>query len=813
MAFLLSALVEMKRASRSLARRPSYLAMAGGILLVGLAQTLVMFGVVNSFVLRPLPFTDAGRLVTVHLAAPDRGWERAPVGVHDFLDLRQRQRCFEQMAGLYMGTVNVTFRESPERFDGTFVTANLFATLGVAPVLGRDFVPQDNLEGAAPVVMLGHELWQSRFGGSPGLVGSTLRVNGRPATVIGIMPPSFSFPIYEQIWLPVSLDVGSVRRGEASALLVAARLGAGVTMGDAAREMEGISAELARLYPETNRGVVARVRPLVERWVNPGMRTTLYTMLAVSLLVLLIACSNVANLTLLRAASRSRELAVRAALGAGRWRLVGEIAAEAALLTALAVALAVPLSRWLGPWVLSIYRTGGQAVPFWVSVTGDWRATLFTIGVALVSAVVSGVVPAWQASARDLTVSLRSAGRGIAGNKLGPLSRLLVSLEVTVGVVVLVCAGLMVRSVVALQRLDLGVKTEKVLTGRIGLFAGTYPSEGDCARLVRELLGKLDGLPGVRAATASTALPGMAADEVWLDFEGRETAPGERPQSAVRVAVEPGYFRTFGLEPLAGRDVAPGDGPGTTAVALVSARLARRTAADGQVLGKRLRFREFVQGEKAEPWLEIVGVVPDVCQGEVEDERRASVYVPFAQHPQRFVSLALLTSGPPLALAESLRRAATAVDPDLPVYWLETLDSRLSRTRFLGNFLASFFSVFAFAGLALAAVGLYAVLAFEVTQQTAELGVRRALGASGLRVLCDVIGRHARRSGVAVAVGLLVAALFSRLLAVVLYGVEPFDPVTFAVTTAVVLGACSLAALLPSLRALRVEPATALRFE
>jgi predicted permease len=803
----------MRLASRSLVRRPGYLLVAGGILLVGLTQTLMMFGAVDSMALRPLPFAEADRLVTIDLTAPDRGWERAPVGVHDFLDLQARQESFEEMAGLYTGTVNVTHRDSPERFDGAFVTANLFGALGVAPMLGRDFVPADNLAGAAPVVMVGHELWRTRLGGSPDLVGSMLRVNGRPATVIGIMPPRFSFPVYEQVWVPVSLDAGSVRRGEATGLMVVARLGAEATESGAASEMEVVSAELARLYPETNRGVVAQVRPLIERWVDPGMRTTLYTMLAVSVLVLLIACANVANLTLLRAASRSRELAVRAALGAGRHRLVGEIAAESVVVSGLAVALAMPLARILGQWALDVYRAGGMRLPFWVTVGSDWRTSLFTGVAVLVSVLVGGIVPAWRASAGDLTSNLRSGGRGIAGNPMGRLSRWMVSAEVTLGVVVLVCAGLMVRSVVSMQRVDFGVDTRAVLTGRIGLFAGSYPLESDCARLVRELVGKLAELPGVTAATATTGLPGMGAEGVWLDVEGRETPPGERPELANRVAVEPGYFRTFGVTPAAGRDLASGDGPDAPRVAVVSAQLARRIVPDGQVVGRRLRFREFVQGEKVEPWLEIVGVAPDIHQDAVNDQPRPTVYVPFAQQPRRFVSLALRTAGPPQALAASLRRTVAALDPDLPVYWLEPLDARIAESRFLSGYLASFFSIFAGIGLVLAAVGLYAVLAYEVAQQTAEIGVRRALGAGGRRLLGEVVGRHARRFGVAVALGLAIAVVFSRFLSVVLYGIEPFDLATFAAATTVVLGACSLAGLLPSLRALRIEPATALRTE
>jgi putative ABC transport system permease protein len=804
---------ELRRTIRALVRRPGYLLVGSGILAGGLTLSLMMFDAVNGFALRPLPFPRASSLAEVYLSLPERDMERAPATAHDLAALRERQHSFEELAGFYGGTVNLSDGERPERFDGGFITANLFRTLGVAPERGRDLLDDDCRPGAPPVVLIGHDFWARRFNSAPDLIGSTLRVNGRPATVVGIMPPRFSFPVYQQLWVPVTIDLSRPRRPDDALLLLVGRLRPGATFGAAAKEIGAIAAELGRARPELDTAVAAVVRPLSQFFVDPGMRLTLAAMLGCTTLVLLIACANVANLTMLHATTRSRELAVRAALGAGRARVAASVALEALVVVTVAVAIGLPLARLLSRLAIGWYRAGGSFVPYWMETTSDWRSNLFACSVTLIGVVVAGLIPALRASGGELTATLRSGGRGIAGSSLSRMTRNMVAAEIALGVVVLTCAGLMARSVIAVNDVDVGVDTRNTLTGRIGLFAGAYPEPADCTRLVAELTERLAALPGVTAATATTGLPGMNVDLTEVEVEGLEKAAGQARPVAGRVSVEPSYFAAFGLRPLAGRLLAATDDAQAPRVAVVADRLARRITPDGQVVGRRLRSVAVAGGVAPGPWLTIVGVVPNVLQSEIDRTPRGSVYLPLAQEPSRFVSLVVRTSGDPMALADALRRTVAAADSDLPVYWLETLDARLDRGRFLASFLATLFGGFAGVGLLLAAVGLYAVLAFEVARQTPEIGVRRALGATNHRLLAAVMGRHAIRFAIAIGAGLVLSAGFAQALASVLFGVSPFDLLTFTVVGVTIALTCTLAALVPVLRALRVQPASVLRYE
>lgn len=802
---------ELRSALRSLARQPGHAVLATAILACGLGLTMYMFGAIEAYVLRPLPYHDSSHLYHVEYQRLKSPMGTLGVPMDDYLDLRDRQTSFKKLAAFRQGTVNLSGTARPERYDGVFVTSTAFDVIGATPALGRGFVASDCEPGAAPVVIIGHQVWLDRFAGDPGVIGSGTRVNSRAATIVGVMPKGFYFPVREQIWVPLTLDVTGTARGAGYRLDVIGRLWEGVSPAAARAELTTITAELASLYPETNSDLVPTVKTYAEEYVDQGTRTTLYTMFATVLLVLLVACANVANLTLVRTNGRRRELAIRSALGAGRLRLMLQVLTECLVISVAAAAVAVWLSTWGGKLTMAIIRSQENAPPTWVEISLRWPHFAFALAAALVTTVLAGALPALRASATDVNDSLRAGGRGLAGTPLGRLSRMLVVGEIGLACVVLVCAGLMVRSLVKLDARDLGADTASILTGRIGLFEGDYPDAADRSAFLTRLEARLGELPGVEAATLSTSLPGTMVNATYYTVEGRDVETGKRPPWTTYAAVSPSYLETFGIPVREGRGLTAADDARASQVVVVNSLMAKAVAEGGRAVGTRLRL-----GRPDDPdavTVTIVGIVPDVNQDEVDEPLAPTIYRPIAQAPPRFVSLALRTTGDPMAQAEALRLAVNALDPNLPIYWVRTLDEWIDQGRFYARLLASLFAIFAAIGLLLAAAGLYAVLAYEVSQRGAEIGVRRALGATNERIVKLLLERGVLQLSVGLGIGIAIAVPFARLLSGELFGVAPWDPATFAVVVATIAAVALLAAVAPARRALSVDPADTLRWE
>ncbi|MGD2114042.1 MAG: ABC transporter permease [Acidobacteriota bacterium] len=804
----------VRLSSRSLRRNPALSAVSILALTLGIGLTTTMYSIVRG-ALRDLPFEEADRLMHLERNNPSEGIDSMEVTLHDFLDWREQQSSFEALAAFYSGTANLAGTEGrPERYDGAFITANAFELLGVQAALGRTLRPEEEGAGAAAVVVLGHEVWQNRFRGDPDVVGRSVRINGEPTTVIGVMPEGFRFPVLQDLWLPLRLDPATLERGEGETLEVFGRLGDDVTLERARTEMSAIAGRLAEVYPETNEGVGAVVKPYTLEFVGEEAVGLLYTFLVGVLGVLLIACANVANLLLARSALRSREVAVRSALGAGRLRVILGVLSEALV---LAVAGAV-FGLALAAAGTEIFDRVIQATdpPYWIHFGIDLRVGLFVAGLTAAATLLSGLLPALQASGSRAGEVLKDETRGASSFRLGRLARGLVVAEIAISCGLLVVTGLMVKSVIQLRTVDYGFPIDGVFTARIGLFESEYPTPEARVRFFEGLRERLEEQPGVEAAGLTTALPVGGTGRTRFALGGEAYADGEDLPLSRRVALTPGAFEAFRVGPLSGRSFDAHDRRDGRPVALVNRPFAERFFPGEDPVGRRIRLGDRPdgeEGEEAEPWRTIVGVVPDMVLGGPQDEDREGIYIPLSQSDDRFVSLAVRTRGEPMALTPAVREAVAAFDPDLPIYWVRPMTEVADQQMWFLDIFSTLFAVFGVSGLFLAVVGLYGVMAFSVQRRTHEVGIRMAMGAGARDILRLVLGQGAFQLGVGVVLGLGLALLLGRALRIMLFRVEPWDPWIFTTIVAVLLTAGLAAALLPARRAATIDPAVALRRE
>ena len=802
---------------RLLAKSPGHTAAAVVALTLGIGLSTAMFSVVYGILLRGLPFDEPERILYLETARPSKDEPSLAVPLRDFLDWRRRQTSFEELAGYYQGTITLSGGgETPERFDGAFVSAGLLPVLRVRPILGRGFQASDEAPSAEPVVLLGWGAWRSRYGGDPGVVGRTVRINGTPGTIIGVLPQGFAFPLTERAWTNLPLDPFRGERGFRDTVEVIGRLKQGATLATARAEMAAIARALAVERPKTNEDLEARVVPLVDQYVPRPIRMMLYVMLACCLFVLLIACTNVASLLMARASRRTRELAVRSALGAQRNRLVRQLLLESLLLSLLG---AVP-GILLAGWALDLLNSALTIVnpPYWLRIALDPASLVFALGLALLAAFASGLMPALQASRPDITDVLKDEGRGGPGLILGRLSRVVVVGELTLSCLLLVFTGLMVRSVIMLRTIEFGFDEKNVLTARLPLFETSYPEEKDRVAFVDQLLARLHGHPGAGAATATTMLPGNAGATSRYAVPGRSYPRAEDQPVTWTANVSSGYFDTFRIPLRRGRDFGPQDRAGSLPTLIVNESFARAAWPGEDPLGRQVRLSdedEMREGE-AQPWRTVVGVVADteVSVGERRADRMEMIYLPLDQGCPRFVTVAIRTrQGTPEAFTESLRGAVAGLDGDMAVYRVSSLEEVLARNQFHTNLFAVLFAVFGLSALLLASVGIYGVIAFSVEQRTQEIGVRMALGARREAVLGLILGQGMRQLAVGLGLGLLLAWPAVRVLRRFLFGVQPNDPATFATVALVLALIAFVACWFPARRAAATDPLVAIRYD
>jgi putative ABC transport system permease protein len=788
---------------RAWRKQPGFAFIALLTLALGIGANTAVFSVVNAALLRPLPYAQPERLVMISESDAQQKVQSMAASGPNFVDWRSQARSFERMA-VFVGeeNFNLTGEASPERVTGATVSEDFFPTLGVTPALGRAFVSEETRPGAPPVVVLSHALWQRRYGGDRGIIGQAIRVNGENATIVGVMPPQFQYPAEAEIWLPFASALDQLNRS-LYMLKVVGRLKTGVTLAQARTELDSIAQRLAQQYPETNKGRGVYLQSLQDGVVG-DVKSALYVLLGAVLFVLLIVCANVANLLLGRAAVRQRELAIRAALGARRIRLLRQLLVESLLLAFSGGALGLLLAFW-GTNLL--FKLNPAVVPGVTSFTLDVRVLGFTLLASLLTGVLFGLAPAWQMSGTDLHAALQSNGRGSATGK-HRLSSALVVAETALALVLLVGAGLLIKSFWRLINVETGFEAENVLTVQLQLPEKDYAEQPRVAAFYDQLLQRIQTLPGVQAAGLVNTLPMIGVFMQGLTVEGAPPqTSGRQPITAFRVAT-PGYFGALDIPLLSGRAFQASDRAETAGVVIVDQMTARRHWTEGQALGKRIKL-----GGPQSPWLTVIGVVGDVRYHGLEYKIFPTVYVPHAQSPFRGMMLAVRTAAEPLALVTAVKGEVAALDRNLPVAKIQTLAQIVSGSVTQQRFNLMLLGAFAALALALAAVGIYGVIAYAVTQRTREFGIRLAVGAQTGDVLRLVIGQGIKLVFIGVLLGLGGALALTRLMKTLLFNVSATDPLTFVVIALILLGVALLACWIPARRATRVDPLVALRCE
>ena len=775
---------------------------------LGIGLTTTIFSIVNGALFKGLPFEDADRVVWVEsrdLSGDNRSLNTT---LHDFLDLREQQTAFKGLSALTIRTVNLSGEEGrPERHTGLFTSVGLFGALGVTPLMGRTFAEGEDSPGAARVILIGYDVWQDRFGGTADILGRTVLANGEQRTIVGVMPDGFRFPDNEQVWLPLVLDPSTVQRGGDRSYGLVGRLTDGVSMDEANAQVEAIAARLAQEYPETNENIGAAVRTFTDL-LGSDMNALLMTMLGAVLGVLMIASVNVANLLLARSSVRTREMAVRTALGAGRARVVVQLLTEVSV---LAVAGGI-LGFGLGYLGLAAFETFtvDEPPPFWITFEPDRRVMLFVFCVTAVSALLAGLFPAIQASKADVAETLKDQSRGSSSLRVSKVSGALVVIEVAVSCGLLIAAGLMIKSVVGLKTVDLAFATDNVFTARANLPAVEYPDAASRVLFYQELLPLLEAIPGVEAATVSDGLPASGNGTRDFEIEGRTYGVDEDFPVAREGVVTPGYFRTFEADVLQGRAFSLMDRQGSLPVVVVNETFARSFFPDGDVLGHRIRMGKR---DAAAEWLTIVGIVPDMKMEGINNRQGspAGFYVPIAQGTVgTSASVAIRTSGAPMEITADVRGAVVSIDPNLPIHSVLSMDGVIRKQTWQLGIFSGVFMALGIAALFLAAVGLYGVMSFSVTQRTQEMGVRMALGSPGAQLVGLVMRRGLIQLAVGLGLGLCIGVIAAGPLQMILFEIDARDPTVFGMVTITLAVTGLLASLIPARRVTRVDPVTAL---
>jgi putative ABC transport system permease protein len=801
---------------RMLLKAPSLSIVATIALALGIGANTAIFSVVNAVLLRPLPFANSDQLMMVWESDPTRGQVRGTASYPNFADWREQNHVFEHMATYYNNDFILTGRGESTRLQGAVVNADLFPLLGVAPAIGRGFLPTEDKPGAGGrVVLLSQALFQKRFNSDPNVVNQSIVLNGKNHTIVGVMPQAFQFPIQNEpveLWTTVAMDMEGKdpitnERG-AHYMNVIARLKPGVSKEQAQAEMTAISSRLEQQYPDKNLHKTTAVEPTLEALVG-SIRPALLILLGAVACVLLIACANVANLLLARAMMRHKEMAIRSALGASRMRVVRQLLTESLLLSLTGGTLGLLLAVW---WSDLLIALGKQNIPRALQVGLDWRVLGFTLLVSVLTGVIFGLVPALHSSKTELTESLKEGGRSSSdGARRNRIRGTLVVSELAIAVVLLVGSGLLIQSLWRLRQVSPGFESQNLLTLVVGIPEVKYPTEKQ-AQFYHDLVARIESLPGVTSASSVLPLP-LSGDLYRISFEteGRPVPTGERP-SADFFAIEEDYFKTLGVSMLKGRDFTVHDGAKDQPVIIVNQAFARKHFPNEDPVGKRIR--PGISTTVTDPVMrEIVGVVSDVRNRNLSSELRPGYFIPMSQIPFNQMAVIVRTTNDPHSLITAVQNEVHSMDPEVPVFNVKTMDEYIAATVAAPRFNTTLLVIFASVALVLTIVGLYGVMSYSVAQRTNEIGIRMALGAR----VTDVLGLVFKQGLILVligeAIGLAGAFALTRLIRGMLFGVAPNDFITFAAVAVMLAAVALLATLIPARRAARVDPLVALRYE
>ena len=798
---------DVRYAVRSLLKNRGFTAIAVACLALGIGVNSTIFSVVDGIILRPYPYPDAEHIFVVNSTNKKEGVTRGGLSYQDFKDLRDTASTIQTMSAFTSRSLTISDGTSdPERFLGSPVSWTLFHLLGTPPVEGRNFSAEDDKPGAEPVVLLGYDIWDRRYQKDRGVIGRAININGRPHTVIGVMPPKFMFPETSKLWVPISAYQETAPRDQRG-LQVFARLKPGTTVQQADADLTALATRLAATYPVENADWGVATRDL-STWMLPDdVKLVVLTMMGAVTLVLLIACSNVANLLLARATARQREMAVRAALGAGRWRIVRQLLTESVLIGLLSAPLGIGIA-YIGIKLLDASMPPDE-IPYFITWSLNARSLAYTIFIAMATGIVFGLVPALQAVRSNLQSTLKEGGRGNAGGSRAYIRNGLVVVEIALSLVLLVGASLFVRSFLNLQTSKVGFDTTPLMTMRFALPGTAYEAPGAKARRVDDIVRRIEGLPGVQAAFASNFVPmGGGGGGGRVIVEGRSVERGKEPGISF-TAVTPHLRQTLGLELLRGRNFSEAEGSTRSSLAQINKRMADVLWPDTDPVGRRFRL----VGDAKEEWFTVIAVIPDFrhFQGDSSEGPGPSAYVPYAYQETLNTGITIRVAGDPKQITTSAREQIRMSDALLPVFDVSTMEELRQLSYWQYRLFGSMFSVFGVIALVLASIGVYGVLSYSVSQRVQEIGVRMALGAERRDVMRLIVGQGLKLAAFGVVGGLLGAFGITPVIRTLLYNVTPTDPISFAGVAAFLSMVAIVASYIPARRAMAVDPIVALR--
>ena len=820
---------------RVLFKEKSFCFLATFVLALGICGVTTQFTVVNAIVLRGFSFPHPEQLMSVGLIDPKATAQNNNFGngqipaAQDYEDLKAAQRSFAMMAGYLSGsTINVTYRNTPQRYTGGYVTEDLFKIVGVAPVMGRDFTAADNKPGAEKTLILGDEIWRRDFNADPNIVGQSVRINSKAATIIGVMPPNFKFPFTEELWTPLYNEFPPTPRGDLrlgannNAPAVMGRLKPGVTLDQVNAEFVALAKHLAEDNPKTNQNFTsASVQPLLNAFTFVGLRQTVWAMLAAVILVLLIACVNVMNMQFGRAALRAKELAIRGALGATRWRLVRQMLTESLVVAVFGAAAGVLLAYWAVDLLVRAFSGSPFPLPYWWHFTIDARVLAFTLLITCIATVVSGLVPAFLSARANAAEIMKEGGRGNSNRLVNGITRVLVVGQIALTAALLIAATLQIKSIRNQTTLNYGYDENAIYAARMALMEGAYPTQDARTEFFKKVIRSLRTNPQFDSVslTSRFRMTFSAAGQYEIDGKNYLT-DRDRPTGNFEY-VSDNYFNTLGLKILEGRDFTLDDADSKQRVAIVNASFARKYWGNQSPIGHQVRI--FNPG-RPDTWRTIVGVVPDtLMQGPFDQQtENAGFYMPLlgSDLPNQFVTILVRPRGGERAeaLGPALSRAVAGLDPDLPIYFPGT-PAQFHHEILNGNrVIATLFTIFGIVAFILSAVGLYGVMSFSVNQRTQEFGIRMALGADAARIFRMVMTQGAWQLGIGLALGaggiaLLLGVIAASALKTILFKVNALDPTIYFAVAGLLMLVAAVSCFVPARRATRVDPMVALRYE
>jgi putative ABC transport system permease protein len=784
-------------------------------LALGIGANTAMFSVAEAFLLHSVPFEKPDCIVAMVTVRPQQNIDRNAVAPATYLDWQTQAKSFEQMAAYEWDEVNLTGNREPEKVQGFDVTANFFGLLGVQPKLGRTFLPEEEQPGKEQEIILSYGLWERRFASDPNILNKTVKVDGKAFTIVGVMDKGFDFPMPAEAWMPLALDVKQRAERTSRYLWPLGKLKPETSLKQATAEMGSIAQRQAEAYPDSSKGWQLRVMPVREFATSSITRQyTLLLMGAVGF-VLLIACADVANVQFARVSGRQRELAVRAAMGASRARIVWQLLTESILLALLGSAAGLLFAQWDITLILAHMPADvAKFVGGWKTISLDTNAFLFTLAIALVSGILAGIAPALLTSRANVSETLKESGRGSsAGRARHRLRNALVVAEISLSLVLLVGAGLLVKNFTALIDVNERYHPESLLTMNVSLPELRYKAQPGRLSFHEQVLRRLSTLPNVQSAAMVTSVPysdGGGAGTRTFTVEGRVTRDRSELNSAIVQTISPNYFVLMQIALREGRELADSDADGTVRVTVISKSLARRYFADGNPLGKKLKVG---QADDDSPWMTIVGIVDDVHYSWISKDDIPTIYRTFRQSPPYHSSLVLRTGGDPLSLVPAVRSQIAAVDPELSLSNIKPLDTVISDSIVGIGYVAVMMGILGIIALVLASVGVYGLMSYAVSERTNEIGIRMAMGATANDIQRLVMGKGALLTLIGMGIGLPVAFVLANALSGLLFGVKVADPVAFIVLPIVLAAVATLASYLPARRAVRVDPITALRYE